>query len=412
MKKNFLLIIVLFSVTINAQIKILFDASKAQMAGNADWVIDADLHNLGLSSGPALLGSGTESNPQRIPTPAQSGITATTSETYWNGALSSWAIDCVKNGYVVETLPYNGQITYGVSTNVQDLSNYKVYIIDEPNINYTASEKNAIISFVQNGGGLFMISDHDVSDRNNDGIDSPSIFNELMVSNTIQPNAFGITFDLVSFSQTTTNVANLSSNPILNGSFGSVTSLKYSAGASMTLNTTQNNSVKGLIYKTGSSNTGTTNVMCASANFGNGKVVAIGDSSPPDDGTGDSGDTLYFGYSDINGNHQKLLMNATIWLATSNLANNEFELNNFNFYIAPNPIANNVLNLNYVSSESNSFSVSILDNLGRTIKIENFSNTEIGLNSKNIAIDDLKSGVYFCKINNNLASKTMRFIVH
>lgn len=28
------------------QNKILFDASKAQAAGNADWVIDADLHNI------------------------------------------------------------------------------------------------------------------------------------------------------------------------------------------------------------------------------------------------------------------------------------------------------------------------------------------------------------------------------
>jgi hypothetical protein len=33
-----------------AQIKILFDATKAEMAGNGDWVIDADLHNLKANS--------------------------------------------------------------------------------------------------------------------------------------------------------------------------------------------------------------------------------------------------------------------------------------------------------------------------------------------------------------------------
>ncbi|MFP5436166.1 MAG: hypothetical protein ACLGH8_00085 [Bacteroidia bacterium] len=105
------------------QVKILFDARKAESAGNADWVIDADNHNLGFRNGPAVLGAGSESNPQRYPTPSQTGITATTDETYWNGALSAWAIDCVKQGYTVETLPYNGQITYNVHSNPQDLSN-------------------------------------------------------------------------------------------------------------------------------------------------------------------------------------------------------------------------------------------------------------------------------------------------
>jgi len=39
----------------NAQTKILFDATKAETAGNADWVIDVDAHNLGYSGGPAQL---------------------------------------------------------------------------------------------------------------------------------------------------------------------------------------------------------------------------------------------------------------------------------------------------------------------------------------------------------------------
>jgi len=63
--------------------KVLFDATKAQMAGNADWVIDADTHNIGTgSSGAMVSGSGSESNPQRYPNPAASGITASTAETY------------------------------------------------------------------------------------------------------------------------------------------------------------------------------------------------------------------------------------------------------------------------------------------------------------------------------------------
>ena len=127
----------------NAQIKILFDASKAETAGNADWVIDADAFNLGYSTGPAVLSGGNEANPQRKPTPSQINITASTLETYWTGGISAWGIDCVKKGYQVETLPYNGFITYGDASNAQDLLNYQIYVVVEPNILFSAAEKAA-----------------------------------------------------------------------------------------------------------------------------------------------------------------------------------------------------------------------------------------------------------------------------
>ena len=301
-----------------SQIKILFDATKAETAGNADWVIDADTHNISWTTGPAVIGSGTESNPQKIPTPAQSSITTSTAESFWQGALSYWGIDLVRKGYTVETLPYNGLITYNNASNTQDLSNYKVFVVCEPNIQFTATEKTALIQFVQNGGGLFMVCDHTISDRNNDGWDSPMIWNDLFTANTIQTNPFGISFDLVDISQTTSNVATLPTDTLLHGPMGNVTQVMWSNGTTMTLSTTANPTVKGIVYKTGSSTTANTNVMVARANFGAGRVVAIGDSSPSDDGSGDPNDVLYDGWiTDASGNHEKLIMNATIWLASS-----------------------------------------------------------------------------------------------
>lgn len=304
-----------------AQIKILFDATKAEVAGNADWVIDADNNNLGLSTGPALLNAGNESNAQRIPTPAQSGITATTAETYWKGALSFWAVDCVKRGYTVESLPYNGVITYGDASNPQDLSNYKAYIVCEPNILFTMAEKNAILDYVSNGGSLFMIADHNVSDRNNDSFDSPHIWNDLMQNNgTGNNNPFGFIFDYDTFSETSTKLsAALSSNDsIVHGPMGNVTTLKFSAGTTMTIYPTLNASVKPVFYRNiVASGTGNTKVMVTYSRYGEGKVVSIGDSSPCDDGTGDLSDQLYTGYfGDVSPNHQLLLMNSTIWLVT------------------------------------------------------------------------------------------------
>lgn len=281
-------------ITSSGPRRVLFDAKHGQTAGNADWVIDQD-NNI----------------PQRIPTPLQSNITSTTTESYWTGGISAWGIALVKLGLQVETLPSSGSMTFGNTTNPQDLNNYDVLVIDEPNTRFTTAEKTAILNFVKSGGGLFMIANHSGSDRNNDGWDAPAIWNDLMSSNGVQANPFGIQYDLVNFSETSSNVT-ATTNPITNGAQGKVTSLKHSSGSSMTL--TSGSSARGLIWRTGSTQ-GTSRVMAAYSTFGNGRVMALCDSSPSDDGTGAPNNTLYKGWTDLSGNHSRLHLNASLWLA-------------------------------------------------------------------------------------------------
>lgn len=275
--------------------KFLFDAKKGETAGNADWVIDED-----------------NNTPQKTPTPLANTITASTAETYWTGALSSWGIALVKLGHSVETLPASGTITYGNTSNTQDLSKYDVFVIDEPNIQFTSTEKTAIVNFVKNGGGLFIIADHTNSDRNNDGWDSPAIWNDLFSTNSVTTNPFGLKFDLANFSQTTTNFTTVA-NTITAGSQGNVTSLIYSSGNSLTL--TSGSNAKALCWKSGVAKTSLTNVMAAYSTYGTGRIVAVADSSPADDGTGGTGNTLYPGWTDASGNHKRLHLNASLWLA-------------------------------------------------------------------------------------------------
>jgi hypothetical protein len=272
--------------------KFLFDGSQGETAGNADWVPDED--------GSTIMST---------PTPAQSGITSGTSETYWTGALSAWAVALVKLGNTVSALPSSGTISYGNASNPQDLSNYNVFVVDEPNTRFTDAEKTAILQFVQNGGGLFMISDHDVSDRNNDGWDSPAIWNDLMTTNSVQTNPFGFNIQLTNISETSSNVKT-GTNPILNGTQGVVSQLKFSNGATISTTST---AAQGLIWR-GSSSQGSTNIMCASSTYGTGRVVVISDSSPADDGTGASGNTLYPGWTELT-SHSRLHLNASLWLA-------------------------------------------------------------------------------------------------
>ena len=130
-------------------LKVLFDDTKAETAGNADWIISTSMPDP------------TAQNP------------APTRESDWTGALSAWGVALQRTGnYQLATLPPSGSITYGNSGNAQDLSHYNAFVLPEPNVLFTAAEKTAIMTFVHNGGGLFMISDHNNSDRNNDGADS------------------------------------------------------------------------------------------------------------------------------------------------------------------------------------------------------------------------------------------------
>ena len=367
--------------------KYLFDATKAETAGNADWVIDAD--------------GGT---PQRTPTPAQSTITSSTAETYWTGALSSWGIALVKLGETVETLPSSGTITYGNASNAQDLSNYDVFVVDEPNIRFTTSEKQAILSFVQNGGGLFMVSDHTISDRNGDGWDSPDIWNDFMTNNGVISNPFGFSVDLTNISETSSNVLSGNpTNPLLHGTMGNVTQLKFNGGATLTLNTSVNSSVQGLVWQTGYAQN-STHVMSATSTYGTGRIYVVTDSSPIDDGSGDPNDMLYDGYiTDAAGNHRKLLMNITIWLATTTVTNVD-EINiAHDFNICPNPANDKTV---CSSKDFLSAIINLYDVTGKLISKNNFETS-----NQTVDVSTLQDGIYFLNFTNEHFSSTKKIVV-
>jgi hypothetical protein len=314
--------------------KFLFDASHYENAGSADWQIDADgTENVPLYTG----GTTVETKAQRFPTPSYTGITAGTSENYWKGAMSAWAVSLVKRGHQVESLPVGTAITYGNASNPQDLSNYNVFMVIEPNRLFTASEKTAIMNFVSNGGGLMMVADHTAattggtdgngynpSDRDGDGFDSPRVWNDLMTNNGINnSNPFGFSVDFVDISeQPTTKVytgSNAHAQVVLNGLAGTATKLAFYNGTTATLIPAGNSSVQGLFWRASGTVGSTTKVMALLATYGTGRVVFVGDSSPSDDGTGDTNDNLHNGWSGDSPSgftsHPALHLNASLWLA-------------------------------------------------------------------------------------------------
>src|SRR5205814_9403810 len=123
--------------------RVLFDNTKAETAGNADWIV---------------------STAQPDPTAQNPNPT---SESSWTGAISAWGIALQRTGqYSLKTLPPGNTITYG-GGGALDLANFDEFVMPEPNSPLSAAEKAAIMRFIQNGGGFFLIVDPTGSDRNN-----------------------------------------------------------------------------------------------------------------------------------------------------------------------------------------------------------------------------------------------------
>ena len=272
--------------------RVLFDNSKAETAGNADWIIS--------TSQPDPLGQ--NSNP--------------TSETSWTGALSSWGVALQRTGsYSLKTLTAGSTITYGGS-GALDLKNFDVFVMPEPNVLLSAAEKTAIMKFIQAGGGFFLIVDHTGSDRNNDGYDSVEIANDLLTNNTVDStDPFGFSIDTNDISSENPTAISSSTDPVINGPYGKVTGSIIRDGSTQTLKKADNAGVKGLVFRPGYSPTGSTGAFFTTSTFGSGRVAVWGDSSPIDDGTGQSGNTLYDGWNDTAGTNAALALNATEWLA-------------------------------------------------------------------------------------------------
>lgn len=272
--------------------RILFDDSKAETAGNADWIVSTSMPDPTVQN----------ANP--------------TSESSWTGAISAWGVALQRTGqYSIKTLPPGNTITFGGGGTL-DLANFDEFVMPEPNSPLSASEKTAIMRFIQGGGGFFLIVDHTGSDRNNDGWDSVRIANDLFSNNGVDnTDPFGFSVDAVNIGTENAVAIHDTTNPVINGSAGTVTGSIIRNGSTQTLHPADNPAVKGLVWRPSANQTGTTGGFFSTSTFGTGRVAIWGDSSAIDDGTGQPGNNLFNGWNDPAGTDAALALNATDWLA-------------------------------------------------------------------------------------------------
>ncbi len=275
--------------------RVIFDYTKNETAGNADWVVDHDY-------------------PYPIPSNPSS-------PTDWDGAISSWGYALYRLGFEIVTLIPSYGITYGNPNNPLDLSTCEIFIMVEPQNPLSVSERDAILEFVRNGGGFFMVADHNSSDRDGDGWDSPRVFNSAF------ENYLGVHFNITgerpnSWSGVSRNVRRDLSNPIYNGPYGRIDSIGFWSGTAMFIRTEINPNVYGLVWHPSASQDRDSVLFCYGF-YGSGKFCCLGDSSPCDDGTGAPGNNLYDNWSMYS--DSVLILNATLWLSGSSIAEERIE---------------------------------------------------------------------------------------
>ncbi len=223
---------------------VLFDAGHGQSVGNADWTV--------------------------------------------NGAYSDFA-NALKRFFKVDE-------TYQ-PLSLSLLKGYNVLVIPEPNIPFSQEEENAIINFVKDGGGVFFIADHEGADRNHNGWDAVSIYDDFVKR---------LGFDFAQDTRSQYPIKYVFKTPITSGvknvgewAGSTLNIFGKSVHAAVELYTRQ----PYVIYGT----------------YGKGRFVAIGDSSPFDDGSGAPWKTLYDGWH--TGDDGVLAVNSVYWLATGKSTN-------------------------------------------------------------------------------------------
>ena len=293
-------------------------------------------------------------------------------ETDWSGQLWEWGYELYLAGHNLRST--NSALSASVLAGVDML------VIPEPQNPFTAAEIEAVRQFVYDGGSLFMIGDHNSSDRNGNGWDSPSIFGGYTYPHISEPVGddvetfagaiFGLHYHVKDegnngITGTFTNVNSDPANPIIHGSYGDVSAVIYHVGNVMSLWPTANpdlSDVGGLIAKDEGSP-----YVAAWSRYGAGKVVGYGDSSSMADGTGS--ESHEDNWTEAGSNNREFFLNASMWLLADNPTGvgDAPALPGLDLRASPNPFNPRTV-ISFVMPAAGVANVEVFDMRGRVVR--------------------------------------------
>ncbi len=341
---------------------VLFDRGHGQDAGSeGNWRIDDDVP---------------------YPLPADPS-----SESDWSGQLSAWAYELYLAGHTLRTTV--------TPIDAAQLAGVDLLVIVEPQDPFAGAEITAIGEWVHAGGSLFVVANHNGSDRNNNGWDSPSIFGgysephiSVPVGDDIETFCgalFGLHFHVKDegnngITGTFDNVDSDPANPLINGPSGPVSAVIYHVGNVMSLWPAANpdlRDVAGHIWKDG--DTGNPDVNIAAwSRYGLGKILGYGDSSSCADGTG--AEPHENDWTEPGGNNREFFLNATWWLLDNDLSaagDGPPGLSGLHLHAAPNPF-NPITTIRWLQTAPGDVEVAIFDLRGRHLRTLTSGRREAG----------------------------------
>ena len=360
---------------------VLFDHAHAQDAGSGgNWRVD-------------------DNHPTPVPdTP--------TSEASWSGQLSSWGYELWQAGHTIRsnTGPFSAAL----------LADVDLVVCVEPQDPFTAAEIEALRQFVFTGGAFFFVANHNASDRNSNGWDSPSIFGGFSVPHITNPVGsdtetfcganYGIHCNVKdegnnSITGTYTNVLSDPTNPVLHGPYGDVGAVIFHVGNGMSLWPTVNGDLSdvGALISTDSGAA----AVAAWSRHGNGKVVGYGDSSSTGDGT--DSETHADNWTEAGSNNREFFLNASAWLLTpTGTAVGDVPLNpGHDLHAAPNPF-NPSTRVSFTMPADGAVRLTVHDLQGRLVRtlvdgVRNAGEHSIVFDGRDMAGRSLASGVYLVR---------------
>ncbi|MFN7134128.1 MAG: hypothetical protein ACK4N5_18765 [Myxococcales bacterium] len=262
-------------------IRVLFDAGHRQVAGNAFWIVD-----------------------EQAPDPAPSDPT---SESDWSGAISAWAFDLHATGrYRIRQLPEGEALSFG-DGGPFDLKDVQVFVSVEPEKPFSAAEQQALLAFAQHGGGIFLVANHRGAKRCDGCVEAWQVVNGFLEEGA--QGAYGLKVDGNDIGRSGLT-GTLTGAPVAaflrEGPFGKGERLVYHSGSSVSV--TGGNPGAAVLVQSKEGG------MLASSELpSGGRLMLLGDSSPPDDGTCECRAKIFDGWAEAD--HRVLLLNATAWLA-------------------------------------------------------------------------------------------------
>ena len=67
--------------------------------------------------------------------------------------------------------------------------------------------------------------------------------------------------------------------------------------------------------------------------------------------------------------------------------------------------------MTFSSEELTNTSISLFDTLGRTVKVIELNNVNVGVNYQTLDVSDVQEGIYLCRLTSGANTKTIQVVI-